>query len=88
MGPTLREGKTRVATAPWKRSAVANPNSNASESPVIIRAHGLTHQYPDGTEALEGVDLEIREGEFVAILGQNGSGKTTFAKHLNGLLRP
>lgn len=86
--PFLREGKARVAAEPWKRAVVANPDANASESPVIIQAHELMHQYPDGTEALKGVGLEIREGEFVAILGQNGSGKTTFAKHLNGLLRP
>ncbi|MCL5047009.1 MAG: ATP-binding cassette domain-containing protein, partial [Actinobacteria bacterium] len=54
----------------------------------VGRSGGLVHRYEDGTEALKGVDLEIREREFVAILGQNGSGKTTFAKHLNGLLRP
>lgn len=38
--------------------------------------------------ALAGVSLEIREGESIGIIGQNGSGKTTFVKHLNGLLRP
>ena len=38
--------------------------------------------------AVDGVDAEIREGEFVAILGHNGSGKSTLAKHLNGLLFP
>jgi energy-coupling factor transport system ATP-binding protein len=39
-------------------------------------------------EALSGVDLRIRQGDFVAIVGQNGSGKTTLVKNLNGLLRP
>jgi energy-coupling factor transport system ATP-binding protein len=49
---------------------------------------GLQHFYPNGTHALQGVDLKIRVGEFVGLVGQNGSGKTTLAKHLNGLLRP
>ena len=44
--------------------------------------------YPDGTRALDGVDLEIGPGELVAIVGQNGSGKSTLVRHLNGLLRP
>jgi energy-coupling factor transporter ATP-binding protein EcfA2 len=48
----------------------------------------LQHFYPNGTHALQGVDLKIRAGEFIGLVGQNGSGKTTLAKHLNGLLRP
>jgi energy-coupling factor transport system ATP-binding protein len=55
---------------------------------AIIEVEGLTHRYPNGVAALEGVDLEIKQGEFLAILGQNGSGKTTLVKHFNGLLKP
>lgn len=44
--------------------------------------------YPDGTRALAGVDLRIDSGELVAIVGQNGSGKSTMVRHLDGLLRP
>lgn len=40
------------------------------------------------TRAIDGLSLEIEEGSFVAILGHNGSGKSTFAKHLNGILLP
>lgn len=53
----------------------------------IIQVKGLQHRYPNGFHALRGVDVEINRGEFVAVIGQNGSGKTTFVKHLNGLLR-
>lgn len=40
------------------------------------------------TRAVDGVDLDIKQGEFVAILGHNGSGKSTFAKHINAILYP
>ncbi|UCD83931.1 MAG: ATP-binding cassette domain-containing protein [Deltaproteobacteria bacterium] len=54
----------------------------------IIRVDDLVHTYPTGQQALAGVNLSIKEREFIAIIGQNGSGKTTLVKHLNGLLRP
>lgn len=53
----------------------------------ILRIRGLRYAF-DGKEVLKGIDLSIREQEFVAILGANGSGKTTLAKTFNGLLRP
>lgn len=53
----------------------------------IIEVKDLHHRYPNGCHALRGVSVAIDQGEFVAIIGQNGSGKTTFVKHLNGLLR-
>jgi energy-coupling factor transporter ATP-binding protein EcfA2 len=55
---------------------------------ALIEVEDLSFRYPSGVAALEGVDLEIRQGEFLAILGQNGSGKTTLVKHFNGLLKP
>ncbi|MEW6623066.1 MAG: energy-coupling factor transporter ATPase [Bacillota bacterium] len=55
---------------------------------VLITVRGLEHTYSNENMALKGVDLEIREGEFLAILGHNGSGKTTLVKHFNGLLQP
>lgn len=55
---------------------------------VIIEVKDLEHTYPNGKKALKGIDLEIKEGEFLAVLGHNGSGKTTLVKHLNGLLQP
>lgn len=53
-----------------------------------IEIKDLHHTYPAGVKALNGVSLTIETGEQVAIVGQNGSGKTTFVKHLNGLLQP
>lgn len=48
----------------------------------------LSHTYPNGVQALRDVSLSIRNGEYVAFVGQNGSGKTTLVKHFNGLLKP
>lgn len=59
-----------------------------SASNVAVRTERLGFVYPDGTRALEGIDLEVRTGERVAIIGQNGSGKSTLVRHFNGLLRP
>jgi energy-coupling factor transport system ATP-binding protein len=53
-----------------------------------LRTEGLGFVYPERTRALEGVDLEILQGERIAIIGQNGSGKSTLVRHFNGLLRP
>jgi energy-coupling factor transport system ATP-binding protein len=48
----------------------------------------VAFDYPDGTRALDGVDLVIEPGIALALVGANGSGKTTLAHHLDGLLRP
>ena len=63
----------------------------------IIKAAKLAFDYlrygeegeePEVNRAIDHVDLDIEEGQFIAILGHNGSGKSTLAKHINGLLVP
>ncbi|MHB8159472.1 MAG: energy-coupling factor ABC transporter ATP-binding protein [Thermoleophilia bacterium] len=52
----------------------------------MIRIDDLHFTYPGGTQALDGVSLEVPEGSFLAVMGANGSGKSTLLKHINGLL--
>ena len=63
----------------------------------IIKTSKLVHEFirrdEEGnvesiTTALDNVNLDIKEGQFIAILGHNGSGKSTLAKHINALLAP
>ena len=54
----------------------------------MIDCRGVSFSYDGVTPALDGIDLNIEDGEFFCILGGNGSGKSTFAKHLNALLQP
>ena len=54
----------------------------------MIECRGVSFSYDGAVSALDSVDLNIEDGEFFCILGGNGSGKSTFAKHLNALLQP
>ena len=53
-----------------------------------LALEGVGFVYPDGTRALDRIDLTIGPGECVAVVGQNGSGKSTMVRQLDGLLRP
>jgi energy-coupling factor transport system ATP-binding protein len=78
----------RVSPERHRELVEADEGREASYGEPLIEVEGLSHRYPNGVVALEGVDLEVRRGEFLAVLGQNGSGKTTLVKHFNGLLEP
>nr|WP_245812028.1 ABC transporter ATP-binding protein [Actinophytocola xinjiangensis] len=55
-------------------------------TPPALLVERLAYAYPDGHQALYGVDLRVEPGERVAVLGPNGAGKTTLVLHLNGVL--
>ncbi|MFB7057223.1 energy-coupling factor ABC transporter ATP-binding protein [Streptomyces vinaceus] len=63
----------------------APPPAPASPA-ASLEVSGLAYAYPDGHQALFGVDLTVGQGERVALLGPNGAGKTTLVLHLNGIL--
>ena len=84
LAPQLAEGKAQAKHIPMDLSDVVGEYSHSP----IIRLRGITYTYYTGVEALKGVNLDINIGEYVAIMGENGAGKTTMVKHFNGLLRP
>lgn len=53
----------------------------------IVEVRNLSYTYEDGTRALDGVDFDLEAGARAVLFGANGSGKTTFIHHLNGILR-
>src|SRR5207342_3859511 len=60
--------------------------SGGTMSTPVLDVRGLAYAYPDGHQALFGVNLHVHKGERVALLGPNGAGKTTLVLHLNGIL--
>ncbi|MGG0655822.1 energy-coupling factor ABC transporter ATP-binding protein [Rummeliibacillus pycnus] len=55
---------------------------------LFFDIQNLTHRYADGTVALNNLSLKIAKGKKIALLGNNGAGKSTFFQHLNGILQP
>ncbi|WP_407375897.1 energy-coupling factor ABC transporter ATP-binding protein [Methanobrevibacter sp.] len=55
---------------------------------IHLETKNLSFTYPDGTQALKNVNLQIRKGEKIAIMGPNGAGKSTLFSHFNGLTEP
>ena len=55
---------------------------------IHLETKNLTFTYPDGTQALKKVNIQIKKGEKIAIMGPNGAGKSTLFSHFNGLTEP
>lgn len=59
---------------------------------MSIKLEGINYIYGQGTEmvmhALKDINIEIKDGEFVGLIGHTGSGKSTLVQHLNGLIKP
>jgi energy-coupling factor transport system ATP-binding protein len=86
---TLEEGLSRLnALAPDFQPPVLKSPSEPDRSLPLLSIENLSHTYPDGTTALDNVSLDIREGEYLLIVGQNGAGKSTLVKHFLHLLSP
>ena len=66
----------------------SSTTDSAADATPVIDASGLGYSYPDGTTALDGVDVTVREGDRVALLGPNGAGKSTLLQLLGGLIDP
>lgn len=62
--------------------------SSFTKKENIIEFRDVSFAYDEKTKIVEHFDMNIRKGEFIAILGLNGCGKSTIAKHINGILRP
>lgn len=82
---SLLGGETAGRGEPEKRSGKEQKTEQAAP---VITVHNLAKTFSDGFHALIDVNANLPEGKVIAVLGQNGSGKTTFVKHLNGLYKP
>jgi energy-coupling factor transport system ATP-binding protein len=85
---TVKEGRIMLDKAFQKVSAATIHHHQGNGGKPLIKVERLWYAYPGGVTALKSVNLEVAEGEFVAIMGRNASGKTTLVKHFNRLLTP
>ena len=81
-----RDAVARLRPAPCRTDAADGTTSEHLMATPVLDVRGLAYAYPDGHQALFGVDLHVHQGERVALLGPNGAGKTTLVLHLNGIL--
>lgn len=71
-----------------KRATAARGPAKQRSPAILVALNGIAKTFDNGIQALDRLDCEIREGEFLSVLGASGSGKTTFLRLLAGLERP
>ncbi len=86
-GP-LGSSRERGARADSSRGARRVWGRFGADDVVPLSIRGLWHEIPRGPAILRGIDLELRAGESVALMGRNGAGKSTLLRHAAGLLAP
>jgi len=83
------EQRWSVQSGPRPHSTFATPgDAPVHSNETVIRTRDLQFSYEDGTEALRGLSVDIKQGDYIAIVGQNGAGKSTLIRHFVGLLTP
>ena len=85
LAPGLSESSPIVPRTLGNRPDARN---TVDERPIIVDVAGAAYSYGTGQAGIEGINLTVRAGEILAVVGQNGAGKTTFTKLLNGLIKP
>lgn len=85
LAPGLSESSPIVPRTLGDRPDARNA---VDERPIIVDVAGAAYSYGTGQAGIERINLTVRAGEILAVVGQNGAGKTTFTKLLNGLIKP
>ncbi len=78
------DAKAKVRS--WFKATPAAPGKEPGE--ILLQAEGVRFAYPNGKEALSGIDFSLRKGELMCIVGRNGAGKSTFSKVICGFETP
>lgn len=84
--PRSAAARTLVTNVPWARADRRRPPA-ASTGQVALRARGLTAAFPGAGKVLDGLELEVGDGQVVGVVGRSGEGKTTLLRCLLGLER-
>ena len=72
----------------WDQPITQSPKLSQGGDGALLSVKDLYYTYNDGSHALDGINLDVHEGEYVLIIGQNGAGKSTLVKHFVKLLEP
>lgn len=85
---TVEDAEAQIERLIGKQPFTSQAAAPEEPKEPVVTVHNLVKTFNDGFHALIDVNANIPAGQVVAVLGQNGSGKTTFVKHLNGLYKP